>query len=133
MRYQYIREHRNEYSIKRLCELLGVTRSGYYAWRPEEPGVRELENRALLEQIRIEYKSSRQTYGSPRIRASLLRKGFTCGRHRVARLMRRAGISPQKRHRWHPVTTQRQPGVVPEPESSEPGFFSNHSQHKMGQ
>ena len=115
MRYQYIREHRNEHSVKRMCGLLDVSRSGYYAWHPEEPGVRELENQVLLEQIRIEYKRSRQTYGSPRIRASLLRKGMACGRHRVARLMRKAGIRPQKRHGWHPVTTQRQPGVVPAP------------------
>jgi putative transposase len=115
MRYQYIREHRQEYSVKRMCQLLGVTRSGYYAWRPEKAGVRELENRVWMEQIRKEYKTSRQTYGSPRIRASLLRKGVACGRHRVARLMRTAGISPYKRHKWHPVTTQRQPGVIPAP------------------
>ena len=104
-----------EHSVKRLCELLDVTRSGYYAWHPEEPGVRELENQVLLEQIRIEYKRSRQTYGSPRIRASLLRKGFACGRHRVARLMHKSGLSPQKRHRWHPMTTRRRPGAIPAP------------------
>lgn len=115
MRYQYIREHRLEHSVKRMCELLDVTRSGYYAWHPEESGMRELENQMLLEQIKIEYKSSRQTYGSPRIQASLRRNGFACGRHRVARLMRRAGISPQKRHSWHPVTTQRQPSMIPAP------------------
>lgn len=115
MRYQYIREHRQEFSVKRMCQLLGVTRSGYYAWRPEKAGSRELENRVLVEQIRVEYKISRQTYGSPRIQASLVRKGTACGRHRVARLMRREGISPQKRHSWHPVTTQRQPGVMPAP------------------
>ena len=115
MRYQYIREHRQEFSVKRMCQLLGVTRSGYYAWQPEKAGRRALENEVLVEQIRIEYKTSRQTYGSPRIRASLLRKGVVCGRHRVARLMRREGMSPQKRHRWHPVTTQRQPGLIPPP------------------
>ena len=104
-----------EHSVKRLCELLDVTRSGYYAWHPEEPSVRELENQVLLEQIRIEYKRSRQTYGSPRIRASLLRKGFACGRHRVARLMHKSGLSPQKRHRWHPRTTRRRPGAIPAP------------------
>ena len=115
MRYQYIREHREEFSIKRMCQMLEVTRSGYYAWRPEQAGPRELENRVLVEQIHAEYKLSRKTYGSPRIQASLQRKGFVCGRHRVARLMRREGIRPQKRQPWHPVTTQRQPGVIPAP------------------
>jgi transposase InsO family protein len=98
-----------------MCQILGVTRSGYYAWQPEKVGLREIENQALVEQIRTEYKNSRKTYGSPRIQASLLRKGIACGRHRVARLMRREGISPQKWHKWHPVTTQRQPGAIPAP------------------
>jgi transposase InsO family protein len=115
MRYQYIREHREEFSIKRMCQLLGVTRSGYYAWQDDKAGPRELENQVLVEQIRVEYKISRQTYGSPRIWACLRRQGLSCGRHRVARLMRREGIFPQKRHRRYPVTTQRQPGVIPAP------------------
>jgi putative transposase len=115
MRYQYIREHRQEFSVKRMCQLLGVTRSGYYAWQLDKTGPRELENRVLVEQIRVEYKLSRQTYGSPRIWASLVRQGIACGRHRVARLMRREGIRPPKRYRRYPVTTQRQPGVIPAP------------------
>jgi len=98
-----------------MCQLLGVTRSGYYAWQPEKAGPRELENRVLMEQIRVEYKISRQTYGSPRIWARLQGQGMSCGRHRVARLMRREGIRPSKRHRRYPVTTQRQPGVIPAP------------------
>jgi putative transposase len=115
MRYQYIREHRQEFSVKRMCQLLGVTRSGYYAWQTETTTPRELENRVLVEQIRVEYKLSRQTYGSPRIWARLRRQGIACGRHRVARLMRREGMRPPKRHRRYPVTTQRQPGVIPAP------------------
>ena len=115
MRYQYIREHRQEFSVKRMCQLLGVTRSGYYAWQTEKTSLREIENRVLVEQIRVEYKRSRQTYGSPRIWASLRRQGMACGRHRVARLMRREGIRPPKRHSRYPVTTQRQPGVIPAP------------------
>ena len=113
MRYQFIREHREEFSVKRMCQLLGVTRSGYYAWQPDKMGPRELENRVLVEQIRVEYKISRQTYGSPRIWARLQGQGRSCGRHRVARLMHKEGIHPPKRHRSYPVTTQRQPGVIP--------------------
>ena len=88
MSYKFIREHRQEYSIKRMCQVLGVTRSGYYAWQPEKAGPRALENQILVEQIQAEYKMSRKTYGSPRIQAGLQRRGFACGRHRVARLMR---------------------------------------------
>ena len=115
MRYQCIREHRAEFGVKRMCQLLGVTRSGYYAWKSERTGRRELENQVLVEQIRTEFKISRQTYGSPRIWVALQRKGIACGRHRVARLMRTERISPQKRRKRYPVTTQRQRGVVPAP------------------
>jgi putative transposase len=130
MRYGYIREHRQEYSVKRMCQLLRVTRSGYYAWRPEKRGLREAENLVLVEQIRSEFKSSRRTYGSPRIQASLQRKGVACGRHRVARLMRREGISPQKRHKWHPVTTQRQLSVIPAPNRLNQDFSASTANQK---
>jgi len=115
MRYQFIREHCQEFSVQRMCRVLEVTRSGYYAWQPEPAGPRELENRRLVERIRVAYKISRQTYGSPRIWKSLVRQGVACGRHRVARLMRREGIHPHKRPKQYPVTTQRQPGVIPAP------------------
>jgi len=130
MRYKFIREHCQEYSVKRMCQVLGVTRSGYYAWQPEATGPREVENRILVEQIQTEYKMSRKTYGSPRIQASLQRRGFTCGRHRIARLMRREGISPQKRRRWHPITTQRQPGVIPAPNHLNQDFSASAANQK---
>lgn len=115
MRYQFIREHEHEYSVQRMCRVLDVTRSGYYAWQPEKTGPREQANQILVGHIRKEYKTSRQTYGSPRIWAALQGQGVTCGRHRVARLMPKEGISPKKRRSSHPVTTQRQPGVIPAP------------------
>ena len=124
MRYQFIREHREEFSIKRMCRVLDVTRSGYYAWQPEKTGPREQENQILVGHIRKEYKISRQTYGSPRIWAALHGQGVPCGRHRVARLMRKEGIRPKKRRRWQPVTTQRQPGVIPAPNRLNQDFFA---------
>lgn len=130
MRYKFIREHRQEYSVKRMCRVLEVTRSGYYAWQPEKAGPRALENRILVEQIQAEYKMSRKTYGSPRIQAGLQRRGFACGRHRVARLMRKEGIRPRKRQGWHPVTTQRQLGVVPAPNHLNQEFSASAANQK---
>jgi len=115
MRYAFIREHRQEFSVQRMCRVLDVTRSGYYAWQPEKLGPRAQENQALIEHIRKEYMVIRQTYGSPRIWSALQGQGITCGRQRVACLMRREGLRPKKRRRWHPVTTQRQVGVIPAP------------------
>lgn len=130
MRYKFIREHRQEFSIERMCQVLQVTRSGYYAWQPEKAGPRELENQVLVEQIHAEYKLSRKTYGSPRIQASLQRQGVVCGRHRVARLMRQEGLCPQKRRRWHPVTTQRQPGIIPAPNHLNQEFSADYANRK---
>jgi transposase InsO family protein len=113
-----------------MCQLLGVTRSGYYAWRPDNRSRREKANLELVEQIRSEFKRSRRTYGSPRIQVALRRKGVACGRHRVARLMRNEGISPQKRHKWHPVTTQRQPGVIPAPNRLNQDFSASAANQK---
>jgi putative transposase len=115
MKYTFIAAHEEEFAIWRMCGVLGVQRSGYYAWRRRNPSSREQANLALLELIRTEHQASRKTYGSPRIQVALQRKGVMCGRKRVARLMRMHGIVPEKRRSPQPVTTQRQPGVVPAP------------------
>jgi putative transposase len=115
MRYTFIAAHEVEFQVKRMCKVLEVHRSGYYAWRRRTPSTREQANRALLALIAAEHADSRKTYGSPRIHVALRRKGVRCGRNRVARLMHLHGITPLKRRPYHPVTTQRQPGVVPAP------------------
>jgi transposase InsO family protein len=115
MRYEFIAAHEGEYGVKRMCQALEVMRSGYYAWRSRPIGEREQANRELAERIQQEHEDSRQTYGSPRIHAVLQRKGVTCGRKRVARLMRMHGIVARKPRKRHPITTQRQPGAIPAP------------------
>lgn len=115
MRYEFIADHEGMYSVKRMCQALEVMRSGYYAWRTHPVGVREQANRELAECIKQTYQESRQTYGSPRIHAVLQRKGVVCGRKRVARLMQIHGIVARKPRKWHPSTTQRQPGAIPAP------------------
>jgi putative transposase len=115
MKYTFIAAHDQEFSVQRMCRVLQVGRSGYYAWRQRKPSSREQANSALVELIRTEHQVSRQTYGSPRIQAALKRQGVGCGRNRVARLMHINGIVALQKHKAHPRTTQRQAGVVPEP------------------
>ena len=115
MKYTFIAAHSGQFSIQRMCRVLGVGRSGYYAWQRRSPSTRAQANQTLVKLIRTEHQASRKTYGSPRIQIALQRKGVACGRHRVARLMRQHGIYVHRRHKAHPVTTQRQPGVVPAP------------------
>lgn len=115
MKYTFMAAHVGEFRVKRMCRVLRVGRSGYYAWRRRSPSTRAQANQALVALIRAEHRASRQTYGSPRIQAALRRKGVPCGRHRVAHLMRQDGLCARPKRKGHPVTTQRQPGVVPAP------------------
>jgi putative transposase len=115
MRYTFIAEHAGEFGVERMCRVLGVARSGYYAWKQRGPSVRAQTNQALAGQIRAEFSASRNTYGSRRIQVALKRKTVPCGRHRVARLMRLAGLQARPRRKRPPITTQRAPGVVPAP------------------
>ena len=115
MKYVFMAAHEGKFALKRMCRVLDVKRSGYYAWRKRKPSTREQDNQALLALIATEHAKSRKTYGSPRLHVILRRQGVKCGRNRVARLMRLNGIVARKQRRYYPRTTQRQAGVIPAP------------------
>jgi len=115
MKYEFMAAHEGAYGIQRMCQVLRVGRSGYYAWRKRPKSQRAQANQELLVKIKQVHQASRQTYGSPRIQAALQHQGVVCGRNRVARLMQGAGIHGKQRAKRHPMTTQRQPGAVPAP------------------
>jgi putative transposase len=109
--FRFIAAKKAEHSIKTMCRVLGVSRSGFHAWERRAPSARALEDERLTERIREIHRENRRVYGSPRIHAELrLADGVGVGRKRVERLMRQAGISgliARKRGR----TTIRVPGV----------------------
>jgi putative transposase len=115
MKYIFMAAQEGQFQVNRMCHVLGVGRSGYYAWRKRTPSTREQANQALLALIKAEHQASRKTYGSPRLYVVLHRKGVVCGHNRVARLMRLHGIVALTRRKYHPVTTKRDPGAVPAP------------------
>jgi transposase InsO family protein len=104
MKFMFINEHRSGFRVKKMCRILGVSRSRYYAWRRRSKGPRQLENERLLERIKEAYKIGRRTYGSPRITKELKENGIHCGKNRVARLMRLHGIFAKTKRRFK-VTT----------------------------
>lgn len=94
----------DQYLLSELCQALVVSRSGYHAWATRVPGPRAQANATLLPLIAQAHRESRQTYGSPRIRNWLQQRGHRCGRVRVARLMRQAGLNHRLRHRFRPMS-----------------------------
>ena len=106
MIYEFIAGHTEEFPVMRMCNVLEVSTSGFYAWRKRGISSREQANQGLLEQIRDVHAESKMTYGSPRVHARLLQRGVACGRHRVARLMRLGGIVAVPPHRRRPGRTQ---------------------------
>lgn len=111
MKYAFIAFHEKKFPLKQMCRILKVSRSGYYDWKNRSMSQREKANEELLIQIRAVYQMSHGTYGSPRIHAYLQRKGWFCGRNRVARLMHQNQMAARKAHRRHPMTTQQRPGA----------------------
>ncbi|MER5215521.1 IS3 family transposase [Streptomyces sp. NPDC002838] len=101
-------EKRDGHNVKRACELLQVSRAAFYARRSGRPGLRAVRDAELTERIAAVHERSRGTYGAPRVHAVLQRQGEECGRRRVARLMRDAGL--QGRHR-----RRRQLTTIPDP------------------
>jgi transposase InsO family protein len=87
-----------------LCRALGVTRSGYYAWRTRPLSARTQRDRELTTQLRIAHAESRRTYGRPRLQQVLRARGFRVGDKRLRRLMRSADLTARGRRRFR-VTT----------------------------
>lgn len=96
-----------QFRISFLCRVMQVSRSGFYAWKAREPSARKQEDGQLLERIRGCFERSRGTYGSPRILRDLREQGYSCGRQRVMRLMRQAGLKPAVRPRFRVTTDSR--------------------------
>jgi transposase InsO family protein len=91
--------------VKSSCRILGISRSGFYAWlrRPESDRAKQTD--ALVERMKAIHNESDGTYGAPRLARALQAEGTPCGRHRVARLMRRAGLFGCARRKFRVCTT----------------------------
>ena len=104
MRYACIHRRRHQHSIRTMCRLLRVSRSGYYDWCNRAESARSRRNRKLLLSIRQIHLESNGVYGARKIYRELLSQGEDVGRHRVARLMRADGLKgcPKRRFRSRP-------------------------------
>jgi putative transposase len=91
-------------ALGRRCALLGVSRSGFYAWRRRRESARAQVNRRLVLEMQRIHREVDRSYGSPRMHQELVGRAFPCGRHRVARLMRAHGLRGKQARRWCATT-----------------------------
>lgn len=107
MSYKFIEKHRSEFLVEKMCEVLGVSRSGYYRWRKKPLSDRQKEDERIVVKIRESHKRSKATYGSPRITKDLRATGLKCGENRVARLMRKNGIVAKTKRKFKVTTNSK--------------------------
>ena len=113
--------NQGRFRVAMMARVLGVSPSGYYAWRQRRPSARAQADAELTDRVRAIHARSRGTYGAPRIHAELAEDGVAVGRKRVARLMRTAGIAGVSRRRG-PRTTRRDVQARPAPDRVERRF-----------
>jgi transposase InsO family protein len=106
-----MRIHQEEFKVSRMCAALQISRSGYYDWWDRPESKRSQQDRDMLVEIRKVHERSRQAYGAVKTWRELKAEGVVCGRHRVARLRRQAGIEARRKRRFR-ITTQSRAGVV---------------------
>lgn len=109
MRFEFVTAQKTSYSVIELCQALEVSTSGYYAWCKREKSPRQVQDEVWLELIKSIFKSSRETYGSPRIYATLKELGHQIGEKRVARIMKENSIVVGPERAWRCVTTKADP------------------------
>ena len=107
MRYRFVVAERTSFPVRMLCRIVGCAASGFYAWPRRRPDRRREDDRRAGERIAAIFAASRRTYGSPRVHAELRDGGLRIGRGRVARLMRRGGLTAARRRRVPRTTDSR--------------------------
>ena len=110
--FRFVEREKARHPVTMMCRLLGVSPSGYWAWRERQPSARALADAALVDHIREAHRVSRGTYGAPRIHADLRDSGIRCGRKRVGRLMRQLGLAGVHRRRFVRTTVRDQAAVA---------------------
>lgn len=105
MKYQFIRDHTEEFPVRLMCRVLAVAPSGYYDWLDRPKSATQQRRDALEQQIRAIHAEVKRRYGSPRIHAELKAQGERCCVNTVAKLMKEAGIQAVSHRKFRVQTT----------------------------
>jgi putative transposase len=107
VKFAFIDEEKATWPVDALCEVLGVSRSGFYAWKARPPSPRALDDAKLVVEIKAAHKAGRDAYGSPRVHRALRKQGRRVSKKRIERLMRREGVVAKKRKKFCVTTDSR--------------------------
>jgi putative transposase len=108
VRYAFIRTQESVHRVTRLCHALAVSRSGYYAWRNRGPSARALEDDQLAKRLRRLHQETREQYGAIKLWREAQARGIRCGRHRVARIRKLAGLQARRVRRFRLIVEHHQ-------------------------
>jgi putative transposase len=103
VKFGFVAKHRGAWPVALICEALGVSRSGFYAWLVRPRSRRQCDDEVLGQQARQSFLDSDRTYGARRVWRDVLEAGHRCGLHRVERLMRIQGLRARPRRRGLPT------------------------------
>lgn len=112
MKFEFIDAQKAHFPVEFMCEQLGVSRSGFYAWRERPESARQQQDKQLAEEVAQAHRDSRGTYGSPRVHAELKARGRKVSRKRVARLMGEQKLAARTRRRSVRTTDSNHPNPV---------------------
>jgi putative transposase len=113
MRFGFIAKHRGIWPIRWMCEALGVSRAGFYAWLTRGRSRHSRSDDELGARVRESFLASDRTYGARRVWHDVIAEGLACGLHRIERLMRLQGLRARpRRRRLPPDLGERQAGAV---------------------
>jgi transposase InsO family protein len=107
VKFAFIDEEKVHWPVGALCDVLCVSRSGYYAWKDRPPSARALSDAQLVVDIKAAYAVGRGGYGSPRVQRELRKRNKRVGQKRVERLMRREGIRARRRKKFRVTTDSK--------------------------
>jgi putative transposase len=107
VKYAFVRAQDKEFAIKRMCQILQISRSGYYDWRVRQDSERSRRDRVLLQEIRRIHQQTKEAYGATKTWQALRQSGTVCGKHRVARLRRQAGIEARRKRKFRLASKSR--------------------------
>ena len=113
MKYAFVRANREQFRITCMCQVLQVSRSGYYDWAVRKESEHSQRDRVLLKEIRTIHQQMHEAYGATKTWRTLQQAGTVCGKHRVARLRRQAGIEARRKRKFRLAYQARHTSPAP--------------------